>query len=203
VLTLGLLATCPAAAQATFDPPDGTVINANLPAIVPFAYQLDLDAICGAEQPALVSAWLRTPSGRVFQPTESRSASGAHEESFGADLTHYGSYEHWVVVRCSNGVEHTVEQGRFTIGGEEPGSPGDGGSPPGADPSRPERQGRAHAVPRRCRAARASLTSARKRLTRAKRALARRRTAQRRRAVTRARKQVKLAAKTTRRRCSR
>ncbi|HEY6780174.1 MAG TPA: hypothetical protein VI111_04425 [Thermoleophilaceae bacterium] len=188
-------------ARASFDPPDGTVIQANLPTAVALSYSIDLGTICGVDQSADVSAWLRGPSGQVFQPAGLR-GSGYQEQSFGVDMTEFGLYTRWVGVRCDGAAsEQRVEQGTFTLGGGDPeGQPTQGANPPGGGPGtavKPTpRQARA------CKRARSGLVHARATLRQAKRALARKDSAKRRRAVHKAAKDLKSAQKRKHSRCA-
>jgi hypothetical protein len=200
VAGLALLAVAAPPAAADFDPPDGTLIYANLPANVSFAYQVDVGALCGIQQPASVTAWLRTPGGQQLQSAQTQSVSGQHDKSFGVDLLEYGLYEHWLAVRCADDVEHVVEQGTFTLAGGEPEPPPTDG--PATTPPARNESPKAPAT-RPCRAATISLERARTRLRKAQRALKHERTAKRRRAVRNAKRAQRRARQRTLALCAR
>lgn len=173
-------AVVPAAAAASFDPPDGTVINANLPSSVGLAYQIDLDALCGTGTSATVTAWLRDPAGTTRRVNASSGYGSLFEASFGAELSVYGTYAHWLDVACAAGPRR-VEDGSFTVVG------GDAGAQKA----------------RACADARRSLTKARKRYRRARRALERADDVAHRRAVRRKRGKLRNAKKRVRTTCPR
>ncbi len=195
---LALLAIGASPAAADFDPPDGTVIYANLPASVPFAYQIDVAALCGVQQPASVTARLRTPTGAELEPAYTPSASGSHEEVFGVDLDVEGLYEHSILVRCADDTTHVVEQGTFTLVAGEP-EP----IPPSGDPPPPPLQpGPAAPVSSSCKRAVSALGRARATLRKAKRALRGKRTAKRRKAVRNAKESYRAAKRRKTARCA-
>lgn len=191
-----------ASASASFDPPNGAVIQANLPTTVSVSYTIDLEAVCGTQQ-ADVSPWLRGPSGQELQPVPTQRASGSHEQSFGVDMTAFGLYAHWVSVRCVGAAtEQRLEEGFFTVGEGDPesGVPGDRGTTGGG--GGPGGTGGALPRPRACRQATTELRRARTILRQTKRSLKRKQSAKRRRAVRRASRVYKTAQKRKRSRCA-
>lgn len=198
-LCLLAAALVPASASAGFDPPNGTVIQANLPTNVSLFYSIDVEALCGAGVAAGVTAVLQDPSGAQSSPSGTRNAIGLDEHTFGVDMTEYGLYRHWVVVACAGTTgERRVEEGTFTIGGGDPESvpPGQGGpnGGKGGGDGGGSTTGTAPGA-RACKRATTGLERARTKLRKAKRALGRKDTVKRRRAVRKASKAVKTARK--------
>ena len=193
-----MLAIVAPPAAADFDPPDGTVIYANLPASVPFTYQIDIAALCGAQQPASIAARLRTPAGVDLEPAYTPSASGQHEQVFGIDLDAEGVYEHSILVRCADDTTHVVEQGTFTIvaGEPEPTPPSD--DPPATPPQQASPKPPASSS---CTRAVGALEQARAKLRKAKRALRVKHTAKRRKAVRSAKRSYRVAKQRKTARC--
>jgi hypothetical protein len=196
---LAVLAIAAPPAAADFDPPDGTVIYTNLPASVPFAYQIDIGALCGTQQPASITAKLRTPAGVELEPAYTPAASGQHEQVFGIDLFEEGLYEHSILVRCADDTMHVVEQGTFTIVAGEP-EP----TPPSDDPAATPPQQRSPEPPASSSCGRAvgALERAHAKLRKAKRALRGRRSAKRRKAVRSAKQSYRAAKQRKAARCA-
>lgn len=200
------VALLPASASASFDPPNGAVIQANLPASVSLYYSIDIGALCGPGVTADVTAVLRGPSGGESSPSGTRNASGLDEHTFGVDMTEYGVYSHWVDVRCAGALyAQRVEEGTFTVGGGDPENApaGQGGGKPGGTGGTEKDGSQTHTAlqTRACKQATSGLKRARTTLRKAKRALARKDTTKRRRAVRKASKAYKTAQTRKRTRC--
>lgn len=166
-------------AQAAFDPSDGTVINANLPASVPLSYGIDLDAQCGVGASATVSAWVRDPGGAERRVNQATGYGSAFEASFGVNLSAYGVYARWLDVACG-GETRRIETGSFTL------VAGDAGA----------------LKAQKCARAKRAATKARKRYRGARKALRRKDTATHRRAVRRTRAALRTAKKHSRKACA-
>lgn len=164
-------------AQASFDPPDETVINANLPASVPLGYHLDLDALCGAGASATVTAWVRDPAGGVRKVNTSSGSGSAFEATFGVELKAFGGYRRWLDVTCGSAAAQRIEEGGFTVSGDARRA-------------------------KKCTDSQAGAKKARKKLKRARAALERKDTDTRRKAVRRAKKNVRTVKKRVAKYCT-
>jgi hypothetical protein len=172
---VALLAFCgaPPLAMANFDPPAGTLIQTNLPAVVSLVYTVDAEAICGGPSTA-IAVRLTQPDGTVLELDGANKA----DWTLGPTLSAVGTYQRAVVVTCA-GIERLTEQGSFELSAGEPEvlPPSGGGDPGGSTHAVPNPGGTAHSA---CKRARAKLSLVQRRLAKAKRAVKRKSTAKRR-----------------------
>jgi hypothetical protein len=114
VATVLLAVAVAPTAEASFDPPDDAVINANLPASIPLSYRIDLDTLCGVGASATVGAWVRDPSGAERRVNQDGGYGSAFEASFGVEVSVPGAYARWLDVACAGKVQR-VEEGAFSV----------------------------------------------------------------------------------------
>lgn len=158
------------AVQASFDPLDGAVINANLPSSVPIGYRIDLDALCGAGATGTVTAWVRDPAGAVRKVNTSSGYGSVFEATFGVEVKAYGAYGRWLGVACGSAAPQRIEEGGFQVSGDARRA-------------------------KKCTDSQKGAKKARKRLKRTRAALERKDTDARRKAVRQAKKSVRTTKK--------
>jgi hypothetical protein len=190
-----VLCAMPSMAMADFDPPNGTLIQTNLPGVVSLVYSVDAEGICAGPSTS-IAVRLTQPDGSVLE------LDGANQPDWtlGPTLSAVGIYQRAVVVTCA-GVEHLTEQGSFELGAGEPEALPPGG---GVDPGGSAQGGPAPGVTAQtaCKRARAKLALAQRRLAKAKRAVKRKSTVKRRRGVRSAQKTYRSARARSRAACS-